>query len=103
MKKYQNTSVMQRQCPKASSCHAAGMKRMRSRHASRICEIVAMPRYRCFCLTDDDRIITGAFIEAATSSEAVAAADKRWRNDARYDHLEIWLGMKRLVPPCEIG
>ncbi len=58
-----------------------------------------MPRYRCFCLTDDERIITGAFIVAENIGVAVEEANQQWRDVAGFDHLEVWLGPDRLVPP----
>jgi hypothetical protein len=58
-----------------------------------------MPRYRCFCLTDDDRIIAGAFIDAEDLPAAVEVAREQWRDAVGFDHLEIWLGRVRLVPP----
>lgn len=57
-----------------------------------------MPRYRCFCLTSDGRIITGAFIEAASVAAAVQHAIQRWRNVPGADRAEVWLGHKLLVP-----
>ncbi len=71
----------------------------RSDKTSRIREVPAMPRYRCFCLTDDERIITGAFIEAENVAAAVEVARQQWREAVGFDHLEIWLGRERLVPP----
>lgn len=55
-----------------------------------------MRRYRCFCMTEDDKIITGAFIEAEYTWEALKAADQRWKGCAGFHHVEIWLGKYRL-------
>jgi hypothetical protein len=77
------------------------MDRYRSDETSRIREAANMPRYRCFCLTDDERIITGAFIVAENVPAAVEMARQQWRDVAGLDHLEVWLGRDRLVPPHE--
>jgi hypothetical protein len=60
-----------------------------------------MPRYRCFCLTDDERIITGAFIEAESIAAAVEGARQQWRATVGFHHLEVWLGRERIAPPKE--
>lgn len=49
-------------------------------------------RYRCFCMTKDGRIITGAFVEARSDAEAVSAADRLWQHVSGFHHLEVWLG-----------
>lgn len=49
-------------------------------------------RYRCFCMTDDDRIITGAFVEAESAIEARAAAEHLWQNVPRFHYVDVWHG-----------
>jgi hypothetical protein len=49
-------------------------------------------RYRCFCMTHDDRIITGAFVEADSAFEARAAAEVMWRSIRGFHHAQVWLG-----------
>jgi hypothetical protein len=58
-----------------------------------------MPRYRCFCLTGDERIITGAFIEAENVPAAVEMARQQWCETVGSDHPEVWRGRERLFPP----
>lgn len=53
-------------------------------------------RYRCFCMTDDDRIITGAFIEATDMLDARAQAQLLWQHVPDFHHAEIWLDRLRL-------
>jgi len=38
-----------------------------------------MPVYCCFCLTADNRIISGAHIDAADAGTALEMAGERWR------------------------
>ena len=49
-------------------------------------------RYRCFCMTHDDRIITGAFLEANSAYEARAAAEAMWKCVRGFHHVQVWLG-----------
>ena len=49
-------------------------------------------RYRCFCMTRDDRIITGAFVEANSAFEARAAAESMWKSVQGFHHVQVWLG-----------
>ena len=58
-----------------------------------------MPRYRRFRLTDDEQIIAGAFIEAENVLAVVELAREQWREAFGFDHVQIWLGRERLVPP----
>ena len=49
-------------------------------------------RYRCFCMTHDDRIITGAFVEANSAFEARAMAESMWKSVQGFHHVQVWLG-----------
>jgi hypothetical protein len=49
-------------------------------------------RYRCFCMTHDDRIITGAFLESNSAFEARAAAEAMWKGVQGFHHVQVWLG-----------
>lgn len=55
-------------------------------------------RYRCFCMTEDGRIITGAFVETGSGSEAVSAAYRLWRNVPGFHHPQVWLAEALLYP-----
>lgn len=50
-----------------------------------------MARYRCFCMTQDGRIITGAFVPADDASEAMDLARAMWAAVPGFDHAELWL------------
>lgn len=60
-----------------------------------------MPTYRCFCRTVDERIITGARIEASELGGALAAAWERWQELPGFHDVEIWQQNRRLVPAPE--
>lgn len=49
-------------------------------------------RYRCFCMTKDGRIITGAFVEARRMIEARVIAQLLWQETPGFHHVQIWLG-----------
>lgn len=49
-------------------------------------------RYRCFCMTEDGRIITGAFIEANSALAARSVAEGQWAGVKGFHHAEVWLG-----------
>lgn len=49
-----------------------------------------MARYRCFCMTEDGRIITGTFIVAGDASEAMELAWRMWAGVPRFSHVEMW-------------
>jgi hypothetical protein len=51
-----------------------------------------VPTYRCFCLTADNRIISGAHIRAANPAVAVEAAIARWSQVPRLHFIEVWRG-----------
>jgi len=55
-----------------------------------------MRKYRCFCLTADQRIITGAFIKATSVSNALSATQDKWRHIEGAALLEVWLGSRLL-------
>jgi hypothetical protein len=57
-----------------------------------------MPTYRCFCLTTDSRIITGANVEAPRLSGAIAAARLQWQEVPRFHSVEVWQGDSLLYP-----
>lgn len=62
-----------------------------------------MDKYRCFCLTSDGRVITGAFFQAPSLSIAMDEASKRWRDVAAFSLIEVWLGAKKLYPAYELN
>lgn len=57
-----------------------------------------MPRYRCFCMTEDARIITGAVIEADHAAAALDIAFQKWSGIPAFAFVQIWLGSDRLYP-----
>jgi hypothetical protein len=56
-----------------------------------------MAVYRCFCLTMDNRIITGAHIDAIDMTAAVETARQQWQA-IDYHSIEVWLGTMRIYP-----
>jgi hypothetical protein len=56
-----------------------------------------MTVYRCFCLTRDNRIITGAHIDAIDMTAAVETARQRWQA-IDYHSIEVWFGTMRIYP-----
>jgi hypothetical protein len=52
----------------------------------------AVPTYRCFCLTADNRIISGAHIRARDAEAAVEAATVRWSQIPKLHFIEVWRG-----------
>ena len=56
-----------------------------------------MTVYRCFCLTRDNRIITGAHIDAIDMTAAVETARQRWEA-IDYHSIEVWFGTMRIYP-----
>jgi hypothetical protein len=58
-----------------------------------------LPTYRCFCLTVDNRIITGAYIDAKDVWAAVDAARQLWELVPRFRTIEVWDGFSRMWPP----
>ena len=56
-------------------------------------------RYRCFCLTADNRIIHGLHIDAADVEAAIEAARVTWKGVTDFHSVEVWLGVTRLFPP----
>lgn len=57
-----------------------------------------MARYRCFCMTESARIITGAFIEADDAARALDIAIAEWRHISQFAWVEMWLGADRVYP-----
>lgn len=57
-----------------------------------------MPTYRCFCMTAEDRILTGARLKAPNLAALSAIAAGRWHTVPGFHHVEIWLGPHRLSP-----
>jgi len=57
-----------------------------------------MARYRCFCMTEDRRIITGAFVDADYVSDALDIAQRRWERIRAFRFVEVWLGHTRVYP-----
>jgi hypothetical protein len=49
-----------------------------------------MPVYCCFCLTADNRIISGAHIDTADAGTAFEMAVERWRHVPRLNFIEVW-------------
>ncbi len=62
-----------------------------------------MPTYRCFCRTVDERIITGARIEASDVGGVLAAAWERWQELPGFHDVEIWQQNRRLVPAPDVS
>jgi len=56
-----------------------------------------VPTYRCFCLTADNRIISGAHIRAPNAAAAVEAAAKRWSQIPKLYFIEVWRGSGLLL------
>lgn len=54
-------------------------------------------RYRCFCMTGDERILTGAFVEANSAVEARATAETMWNHVEGFHHVQVWLGRLLLL------
>jgi hypothetical protein len=57
-----------------------------------------MPNYRCFCITADNRIITGARVTADDLPSAVEAANQLWQKVPEFRLVEVWLEADRLCP-----
>ena len=55
-----------------------------------------MPTFRCFGLTEDNRIIWGRHIEADNSSAAIIACTRIAPEVTR--RVEVWLGSRKLHP-----
>ena len=55
-----------------------------------------MPIFRCFGLTEDNRIIWGRHIEADDLSAAIIACTKVAPDVTR--HVEVWLGSRKVHP-----
>jgi hypothetical protein len=60
-----------------------------------------MQNFRMYCLTEDDRIVRGADIEAIDLSEAIAAAREQCAMLEHGGHFEVWQGVKRLFASRE--
>ena len=58
----------------------------------------AVPRYRCFCLTDDDRVMWGLHVDAPDVEAAVEAAHRACQEHLKTAStgVEIWRGAKKL-------
>jgi hypothetical protein len=59
-----------------------------------------MPVYRCYCINGENRIVLGEYVEASDLNAAIKAARELCRSHpgAHPDHIEVWLGTKRLYP-----
>jgi hypothetical protein len=57
-----------------------------------------VPVFRCFCLTDDDRIAWGLHIDARNLEAAIQAAHRACREhrESSSSRVEIWHGRKKL-------
>jgi hypothetical protein len=57
-----------------------------------------VPRYRCFCLTEDDRVAWGLHLDARDLETAIAAAHRACREHLKTEssRVEIWRGAKKL-------
>jgi hypothetical protein len=55
-----------------------------------------MPTYRCFCMTAEHRIITGARLSAPNVAALSMVVAARWDSVPGFHHVEIWLGPDRL-------
>lgn len=57
-----------------------------------------MARYRCFCMTEGGRVITGTLVEADHVARALDIASGKWRGTPGFASVEIWLGSDRVYP-----
>lgn len=57
-----------------------------------------MTRYRCFCMTEDDRIITGAVVETDYVDQALNIVVEKWRDVPGFASVQLWSGSTRLYP-----
>jgi hypothetical protein len=66
-------------------------------------EDVVVPRYRCFCLTEDDRVAWGLHLDAASLGTAIEAAHRACREHLHTStsRVEIWLEAERLYVGTE--
>ena len=57
-----------------------------------------MPRYRCFCLTDDDKIAWGTHVQSKTLKAAIIAGHRACQkhSGSTFSRVEIWLGNRKL-------
>jgi hypothetical protein len=57
-----------------------------------------VPRYRCFCLTEDDRVAWGLHVEAETLEATIEAAHRACRERLKTlsSRVEIWRGARKL-------
>jgi|HubBroStandDraft_6_1064221.scaffolds.fasta_scaffold5462681_1 hypothetical protein len=62
-----------------------------------------MPTYRCFCMTTDNRIITGGYINAKDVASALEVAHRRWHEVPSFHAAEVWLGSRLMYPPAQMG
>ena len=58
-----------------------------------------MPLYRCFCMTSDNRIITGAYFQARDVPTVLPIAEDHWRSVKGFHHVDVWLGAANLTLP----
>jgi hypothetical protein len=61
-------------------------------------EVLVVPRYRCFCLTEDDRVAWGLRLDARSLEAAIAAAHRACEDHLKTSssRVEIWRGAKKL-------
>ena len=66
-------------------------------------EDAVVPRYRCFCLTEDDRVAWGLHLEAANLDLAVEAAHRACREHLHTStsRVEVWQGAEKLYVGSE--
>lgn len=57
-----------------------------------------MPLYRCYRMSEDDRITAGENLEAPTAPEAAEAATQLWAEIGARFTIEVWLGVRRVWP-----
>jgi hypothetical protein len=57
-----------------------------------------VPRYRCFCLTDDDRVQWGLHVQARNLADATIEAHRACQDHLGTTHsrVEIWKGAQKL-------
>ena len=60
-----------------------------------------MPTYRCFCRTADQRVITGALIDAEDLPSLLVLAQQRWRDIEGFYDVEVWLQACRVAPGAQ--
>src|SRR5450432_1178850 len=66
---------------------------------------LVVPQYRCFCLTEEDRVAWGLHLEAKTLEAAIEAAHRACQEHlhASSSRVEIWRGANKLHVSSRTG